>query len=133
MTIDVTSSVMPVVKRGHVLTCRKLHRLGTGPDVNLGTVVSMYKLTRGRVAVDSVMFGVNPHVGTSKEVRGKGRTISLLVRGSFTSTLGGDGHVGDCGRAHGSLSGGVARRTGGVISGLSSLSREESVIVFGRS
>lgn len=132
ITIDVTSSVIPVVKRGHVLTRRKLGRLGDGPDVKVGTVVSIYKLTRGSVAIDSVIFGVNPHVGTSKHVRGNGRTISLLARGSFSMTLRGTGRVGRCGRAHGSLSGDVARRTGRVMTGLRKLTSHHSVIVCGR-
>lgn len=132
ITIDMTSSVMPVVKRGQILARRNLGRLGSGPDMNLGTVVSMYKLSRGRVAMNSVMFGVNPHVGTSKHVRGKGRTIRLLVRGSFSTTLRGTGRVGRCGRAHGSLSGAVARRTGRVMSRLRKLTSQHSVIVCGR-
>lgn len=132
MTMDVTSSVIPVVNRGHVLTFRKLGRLGDGPDIKVGTVVSIYKLSRQRVAIDSVIFGVKPHVGTSKHVRGKGRTISLLARGSFSITLRGTKRVGRCGRAHGSLSGDVARRTGGVITGLRKLTRQHSVILCGR-
>ncbi len=131
-TIDVTSSVMPVVKRGHVLTFRKVGRLGVGPDVKLGTVASMYKLSRHRLAVGSVVFGVNPHVGTSKHVRGKGRTITLLVRGSCRATHSVTRRVGHCGRVQGSLSGAVARRTGGVMSDLSGRTRRHSVIVCGR-
>ncbi len=133
ITMDVTSSVMPVVNRGHVLTCRKLHRVGRGPDVKLQTVVRIYKLGSGRVGVGSVVFGVNPHVGTSKHVRANGRTMSLLARGSCGGTLRLDGRVGRCGRTHGSLSGAVARRTGHVISGLRKLTSGHSVILCGRS
>lgn len=131
-TIDVTTSVIPMISRGQVLTFRKLGLLGAGPDVKLGTVVSVYKLGKERLSVDSVIFGLKPHVGTSKHVRGNGRDMSLLMRQSFNRTLGVTGRVGRCGRRHGSVSGRVARRTGLVISQLRARGRGSDVMLCSR-
>lgn len=130
-TIDVTSSVIPVANRGHVLTCCNLGRLGDGPDLNLGKVVSVYNLSNGRVAVDSVIFGVKPHVGTSNHVVGKGRTIRLLLTGSISITHRGDRDVGRCGRRHHRLSGGVASRTGTVVSRFRGVRSHGTVVICG--